>query len=559
MMFLEQNPEARRSLPGALIKIATAGLLLAGLASCGQSDGPATGGGPPVMRRLTEQQYRQSISDIFGTDIKVAGRFEPNLRKDGLIAVGASAAAISPAGFEQYERMADAIAAQVVDEQHRAKLVPCTPKAATEPDDACAAKFLAKYGRLLFRRPPREETLRDRVADAAQAAHENQDFYGGLQYALAAMLYAPEFLFQVELPDADTDHPDLARLDSYSAASRLSFFLWNAPPDEELLAAAQGGLLNNKRTLQRQVDRMLASPRLEAGFRAFLVDFFDFDGFDELAKDPVIYPAFSPKTASDAREQTLLTAIDLLIRHDGDYRDIFTSRRTFLTRTLGLIYDVPVKAESGWEPHEFPPNDPRAGIQTEISFTALHSHPGRSSPTIRGKAFRELLLCQHVPAPPSNVDFSVVQDTSNPQFKTAKERLTAHRKNPTCAGCHKIMDPIGIALENFDGSGAYRNLENGAVIDATGDLDGQGFSDPAGLGQAIHDNPATTSCLVNSLYRYGAGRGWDPGERSWQSWLNQSFASDGYRISQLLRRIAMSDAFYAVPKPSKPLTKEAMK
>jgi len=272
----------------------------------------------------------------------------------------------------------------------------------------------------------------------------------------------------------------------------------------------------------------------------------------------VIYPAFGPKAATDAEEQTLRTAVDLLIRREGDYRDLFTTRRTFLTRTLGIVYAVPVRTETGWEPHQFAPDDPRAGMLTEISFTALHSHPGRSSPTLRGKAIRELLLCQRVPAPPNNVDFSVVQDTSNPRFKTARDRLTAHRINPTCAGCHKIMDPIGIALENFDGAGAYREQENGAHIDASGDLDGHAFSDPAGLGQAMHDNPAATSCLVNSLYRYGTGRNWNPGERDWQTWLGTAFASDGYRLRKLLRRIATSEAFYAVSAAGNAQTKEAL-
>ena len=144
-----------------------------------------------------------------------------------------------------------------------------------------------------------------------------------------------------------------------------------------------------------------------------------------------------------------------------------------------------------WQPYEFPPNDPRAGILSQVSFVALHSPPGRSSPTLRGKALREIMLCQRVPAPPGNVEFKIVQDTNNPEYKTARARLDVHRTNPVCAGCHKLIDPMGLALENFDGDGAYRTSENGAKIDASGALDGVTFTDAVGLGKAMHDNPAT--------------------------------------------------------------------
>ena len=155
-----------------------------------------------------------------------------------------------------------------------------------------------------------------------------------------------------------------------------------------------------------------------------------------------------------------------------------------------------------------------------------------------------------MPAPPNNVNFAVVQDTNNPNFKTARDRLTAHRTEPTCAGCHRIVDPPGLALENFDGAGQFRPNENGAAIDASGDLDGQHFTDAAGLGRALHDDPAASACLVVSIYRYAVGRSVIPGERDWVKWLTKSFTDDGYRLPNLMRRIALSRAFYAVSEPS---------
>ena len=203
-----------------------------------------------------------------------------------------------------------------------------------------------------------------------------------------------------------------------------------------------------------------------------------------------------------------------------------------------------------WVPYEFPKDVPQAGILTEASFVGLHSQPGRSSATVRGKALREVLLCQKVPDPPGNVNFNLVQDVNNPNFKTARQRLKAHATEATCAGCHKIMDPVGLALENFDTIGGYRSTENGAPIDATGELDGMKFADVSGLGKAVHDDPATTSCIVNRVYEFAAGHKPNKSEAEWmKSDLQKSFEASGYKYTDLLRTIASSEVFYRALPP----------
>jgi hypothetical protein len=301
---------------------------------------------------------------------------------------------------------------------------------------------------------------------------------------------------------------------------------------------------------------MLNSPRLVTGMRAFFDDMFAFDDFDALSKDPKVYPSFTGVTVQDAREQTLRTVVDQLITKKGDYRDLFTSRDTFMSPALAAIYHVPT--QEGWKPYEFPPDSPRAGLLTQISFLAVHSHPGRSSPTLRGKALREVLLCQPVPRPPPNVDFSLVENP-DPSMKTARDRLTAHRKNPVCAGCHRITDPMGLALEHFDGSGQFRETEKGAAIDTSGSLDGKAFTDVVGLGKALHDHPALTQCLVKRAYSYGTGGPTSGEDKPLLDLFDQRFAQEGYRLPDLLRSIVLSPAFSEVreaaadaPKPAKP-------
>jgi hypothetical protein len=185
-------------------------------------------------------------------------------------------------------------------------------------------------------------------------------------------------------------------------------------------------------------------------------------------------------------------------------------------------------------------------MHSQASFVALHSHEGLSSPTLRGKALRELLLCEPVPAPPGNVNFAIAQDTHNPNFKTMRERLTAHRTDPSCAGCHKLMDPMGLALENFDSDAGYRSAENGQPLDTSGELDGIEFTDAAGLGRALHENPATAPCFVRRLYSYATGRPAARRDMAWIRYLEKSFAEDGYRAPDLMRRIATSENFYRV-------------
>ena len=511
------------------------------LAACGPSE-PKTAGAPAGFRQLSEAQYRNIVADVFGPDIQIAGAFAPIPRTDGLMAVGAGRVAITPSAFERHEKLARFVATQVVAPDNRAVLVPCAP-AKGAVDEACARTFFTKTGRLLYRRPLSDTERDDLVALTANVA-KGATFYDGLAAGLSAMLVAPDFLLIGDVSEPDPDKAGALRLTDYSKASRLSFFLWNAGPDDALLTAAEKGELS-RAGLSRQVERMLQSPRVEAGVRALFTDMLMLEGASTLQKDPVIYPAFSMASAVDASEQTLRTVVDHLLTRDGDYRDLFTTRHTFMSRTLGVLYQVPVQRIQGWVPYEFPENDPHVGIQSHVSLLALASHPGRSSVTLRGKAVRELLLCQKVPDPPADVDFALVAE-DHPLYKTARERVAAHSANASCSGCHKLMDPIGLSLENFDGAGQFRDTENGVAIDPSGELDGVPFQDPIQLGKALHGNASATQCVVNRAFAYAAGRAAARDERALIEYLEKRFADDGYRLKTLLKDIATSDGLYAV-------------
>ncbi|MEQ1898437.1 MAG: DUF1592 domain-containing protein [Vicinamibacterales bacterium] len=517
-----------------------------------QAQEPVSGGGPSGFRRLNEGQYKRSIAQIFGADIKVPGRFEPPVREDGMLAIGDSKVVVTPSGLEQNVIRSREISAQVLDDKHRSAVAPCAAPSASAFDDACAKQVLLKYGRLLFRRPLTENETTAVMKEARYATEKSRSFLQGLQAGLGTLMVSPAFVFRIETTEPEPARRGSVRLDAFSLATRVSFLLWDAPPDGDLLDAAERGGLQARAGLEKQVARMMASPKFEQGVRAFFSDMLSYEQFDGLAKDTALFPIFSPQLRTDAMEQTLRTIVDHLLTQQKDYRDLFTTKKTFLSRSLGALYGVGIdyRGFDGWMPYTFPADAPQAGVLTLPGFLMLDpSHEGKSSPTIRGKKLRELFLCQRMPDPPANVEFTDFQDPRNP-MRTVRQRLSAHARNPVCASCHSMMDPLGLSMENFDAVGQYRTKENDVSIDASGVFERKKFDGLVGLSKVLTESPALAKCAVQRVYEYGTGRPIAPGEKEWVAYANQQFAAQGYRFPQLIRAIATSQAFQAVSSDS---------
>ena len=352
--------------------------------------------------------------------------------------------------------------------------------------------------------------------------------------------------------------PGELRLTDDTLAARLSYFLWNAGPDEELRSAAAAGELVDVAVLTRHVDRLLDSPRFESGVRAFFDDLLHLADLDGLQKDLVRFPTFSQAVARDAREQSLRLIADHLLAGEGDYRELFTTRRSFMTRTLGALYRVPVRARE-WEAMEFPDGHPRAGLLSHASILMLHAHAGRSSPTLRGEFLRESLLCETVPPAPADVEFALFNNDQSAEHRTARDRLEVHSTVPSCRGCHQLTDPIGLGLEQFDGIGQHRTTENDAPIDESGALDGRRFADHVELGAALGDHPRLAPCLVENLYKYAVGRAIVEAEQGLVSGIADEFAAAGFRLKAAARAIALSPGMRAAaPAPGETLVVAAV-
>ena len=500
-----------------------------------------------AVRRVTESQYRNIIRDTFGPGMQLNARFEPELREGGLQSIGNSQMSITISGFEQYFSLAKSVAAQVVDERKRAELVGCAPADPKTKDDACTRSVIERYGKGLFRRPLTEAEIAGRLKIATDATARIANYYDGLGLAVASLLVDPEFLFRVEVAEPDPANPAQYRLDGYSKASRISFLLWDAAPDNELLQAAISGSIHEDATLRAQVARMVASPKLKDGAKAFFTDMLQFEHFDSLTKDGATYPKYSQKVADSAREQTLLTLMDLLLEQNRDYRDIFTSNETFINRALAPVYKVPYLSRQEWARYTFPDDSERSGILTQITFLSLFSHPAASSPTKRGIKINEIFMCSPTPDPPADVDFSKVQALDK---GTVRTRLLAHKENEGCAVCHRVSDPPGLALEHFDGLGQLRTTENGQLIDVSAEIDGTRFSGAQGLGRMLRDDKRVPQCLVRNVYAYGVGRPTSDMDQNYINDETKAFADDGYRFKDLLTNIATSPGFFSVVRPA---------
>src|SRR5262245_32890736 len=217
----------------------------------------------PALRRITEAQYRRTIADVLGPEIKINARFEPEKREEGLLAIGNAELSLTSSGFEQYFALAISISEQALGEKQRARSVPCKPANPNQADDVCARKFIESYGERLFRRPLTESETLARLKTASAGAERSGDFYAGLKLALTSLLIAPEFLFRVETAEPDPANSGQYRLDGYTKAARVSFLLWDSGPDQQLLAAASNGAIHSDAGLRQQIARMISSPRFE--------------------------------------------------------------------------------------------------------------------------------------------------------------------------------------------------------------------------------------------------------------------------------------------------------
>jgi hypothetical protein len=491
----------------------------------------------PRIFRLTQAQYMNTLRAVFGESINLRFTLEPDQEVDGFVSIGAGLASTSPRGVELYEDAAYRVAQQVIEEDWRLY----TDEECDE-SGVCFEGLATRLGRRLWRRPLSDEErdrlveLADRVSDVADSEDE------GARYLIAALLQSPDFLFRIERGEllSEAPHP----LTAWELATRLSFMLWAEGPDEDLLDAAEIGSLDDPEELAIHVDRMMDDPRFKQGIRQLFSEYLGLSKLKSMRKDPSIFPHARPEIADSARTETLALVERLLVDEEADFRSLFITRLAYVDRLLASIYEVPAPQADGFGWVELPESTTRRGLLGQVSFLALYAHPVSTSATHRGMMVRKRMLCGGIPPPPANVDTSIPEPS--PELPTLRERIRSHLEVDSCAGCHSLVDPIGLGLERFDGIGRFRSLESGASIDPSGELDGAFFADAQELSERIIEHPKWAPCVVTTLARFVLSRDEDVLDQENLEGLTAWWAGEGYPIRPLLRALILSPAFRAL-------------
>jgi hypothetical protein len=489
-----------------------------------------------VLRRLTRSQYNHTVRDLLGEESRPADQFPGEDFIHGFTNQ-AEGQSVSPLLAEAYAKAAERLARNALRDPR--KLMPCDPGVKD-----CGRQFIRAFGRKAFRRPLQEEEI---AGYEALLRHES-DFLSDVQVVIETMLQSPHFLFHLA-PGA------------YGVAARLSYFLWDTMPDEELLQAADKGELDSDAGIDKQVRRMLRDPRAQDALDEFLAQWMRFDRLANAIRDRRLFPEFTAELVADMTEETR-RLFRSLAWEDRDFREFFTARYAYVSPELATLYAVSPPPQS-WGRVEFAEDSGRAGVLGEASFLALTSKPVDTSPTERGLFIREHFLCQHVPPPPLGVNTTLPPVTDDKPL-TTRQRLQTHLSNAACAGCHSLVDTIGFGLENFDAIGRHREKELVTIfpsfdetatkrktqpteykldIEARGDVRGlknAEFQSPRQLGEILANEPTCHRCTAKMLFRWAHGRLEEQEDQPLIEAASDRFRQSGYRLRELMVVIAKS-------------------
>jgi Protein of unknown function (DUF1592)/Protein of unknown function (DUF1588)/Protein of unknown function (DUF1585)/Protein of unknown function (DUF1587)/Protein of unknown function (DUF1595) len=430
----------------------------------------------------------------------------------------------------------------------RRKVFSCRPTSSKE-EETCAADIVKRLTAQAYRGSASADDVQDALSFYEQGRKKG-DFESGIRMALQSILVSPRFLFRLEQAPAAGPAVRVARasnayrIGDQDLASRLSFFLWDAMPDAELIRAANQGGLHAPAGLEAQVKRMLADRRSEALSTRFASQWLRLQDLDQIFPDYLLYPQYDETLARAMKRETELF-VDSLVREDHSLLDLLNADYTFVNERLAKHYGIPNVTGEAFRRVQLP--EYRRGILGQGSILTLTSVADRTSPVLRGKWVMEVLLGTPPPPPPPNVpalDDSVKAESGGRRL-TTRERMEEHRRNPTCNACHRVIDPLGLALENFDVTGAWRIKDNEAPIDSVGDLyDGTKMDGPAGLRQALmkHSDMVLRSFTEN-LLTYATGRRVSYADMPAVRAIIRDAAKHDYRLSSFVLGIVNTAAF----------------
>jgi hypothetical protein len=510
-----------------------------------------------VIRRLTKTEYGNTLRDLFGVDPKIADALPDEVSGAGYLN------SISPIQLEQYLSITDEVLNRVlthdgqdashaidVDDQRRttAGMIDLSlfvePPVPRDDDQETARSIAQSLAKKVYRRPASETEIKV-LTDVFDLGRQSEMSYpAALRLMLKAMLVSPQFLFITPVNDFD-NKAEIVPLDDYQLGSRMSYLLWGTMPDDKLMTLADSGKLSDPAVLKEQVKRMLEDPRSRALFDGFGAQWLRTGELKTKTFDLSKFPEMTSETRSAMYDEVRLF-FQSIVRENISIAQLIDSDYTFLNENLSAIYGFE-EAIKGTEMRKVLLTDKnRGGILGMPGVLAATSFPNRTSPVNRGVWVLEQVLGEHVPSAPPNVPALDKQDQQSVANLTLRERFELHRSDPTCANCHRLLDPIGFGLENFDAIGRWRNQDdNGQAIDPSGELpDGSRFSNPQEL-KAMVAGRLDDFCrnLVKKMLAYALCRKLEGYDEIVVDELMQAIAQDGYRMQTLVTAVVTSYPF----------------
>jgi mono/diheme cytochrome c family protein len=492
------------------------------------------------FQRLNRAEYARVITDLLAVDIDPAAILPPDTTSGGFDNI-ADVQSVSPALISAYLRGAASVSRAAVGTAgkitpSRRRLFICSPHAKVD-EAACADRIIRRLVVTAYRGAADDIDIADALR-FYQRGRQSGSFENGIRLALQSILVSPKFLFRLEPVTASGVLTDVA------LASRLSFFLWSRGPDDVLMAAAARGELHTAQQLSAQALRMLADPRAESMSMRFAAQWLRLQDLGKVDVDAKLFPKFDAALAAAMRRETELTFADL-IRRDASVTELITSSRSFVNDRLAAHYGIPGIRGPEFRPVTLPEN--RRGLLGQGSVLTLTSLGTRTSPVLRGKWVLDVLLGTPPPPPPPNVP--ALDDSTKPEKNgvplSTLQRVEEHRQNPSCSGCHRVIDPPGMALENFDATGAWRAQDNGVDIDAIADLyDGRRMAGPGGLRDALlsHQDLIVRN-FTQQLMTYALGRRLTYRDMPAVRAIVRSAGANGNRMSAFITGVVASDTF----------------
>jgi hypothetical protein len=494
--------------------------------------------GPMPMLRLTNREYNNTVRDLLGDTTQPANQFasdaDPTFEfpRAGDVAVEDATLLQSAA-----EGLATEAAPQIVP----GKLLPCDPATG---EQACAEQFITTFGQRAFRRPlTTGEAANLSTLYTTGRTTLNLAFADAIGLLIEAMLQTPQFLYHWEAAPTDPliHEGEVIHLGAYQIASRLSYFMWGSMPDDALLAAAAAGELDTVTGVQAAAVRLLADPKAKDTVSAFFSEWLGLDGLAAQMKDPTVYPNYTAAEQQAMLDETSAFVQNVAFGGDGRLATFLGAPYSYLNSTLAGVYGVQVSGTALQLTNLNPAQ--RAGFLTQASFLALTGSPDGSNPVRRGKAVYTKLLCHTLPPPPPNVPPPAPASAGG----TTRQRFEMHDMNACAASCHRLMDPIGFAFENFDGIGQYRTMDNGLPVDATGSitLDGtsQNFNDAVGLIALLAKSPEVRTCFAGEWSRFGLSRLDTSADAVSMQATAAAFSSDAASLQTLMGAVATMHSF----------------